>query len=204
MVSSKSGSGSLSESGSGFKVSGFMVSWFQGFMVSSKSGSGSLSGSGSGFKVSGFKVSRFQGFIQIGVGIAIGTSTRDPRHSTRDDRQGRPRSGKSCQFQHISLSPGLHPPSFTFRGIRFALPKPSGVGPARPDRPDRHLLRCAQSGVAAGDVHRIRRSVPCAKTDKITLVPDTHTFPPVPGGSPSTTHCSANSGVLIAEAEKSM
>jgi len=47
---------------------------FQGFRVSSKSGSGSESESGSG------------------------TSTRDPRHSTRDDRQGRPRSGKSCQF----------------------------------------------------------------------------------------------------------
>ena len=42
---------------------------FHGFRVSSKSGSGSLSLSLSG----------------------SGSSTRDPRHSTRDDRQGRPR-----------------------------------------------------------------------------------------------------------------
>ncbi|GEM_PF-2478010 len=95
-VSSKSGSGSLSESivsprdtFLGFRVSrfhGFRVSRFQGFMVSSKSGSGSLSESESiisprdtffGFRVSwfhGFRVSgfRFHGFIQIGIGIAIG------------------------------------------------------------------------------------------------------------------------------------
>jgi len=46
---------------------------FHGFRVSSKSGSGSLSVSLSG----------------------SGSSTRDPRHSTRDDRQGRPR------FRHL-------------------------------------------------------------------------------------------------------
>jgi len=71
MASSKSGSGSGSLSG--FRVSGFLVSGFHGFMASSKSGSGSgsLSGSLSGFRVSWFQVSWFQGFIQIGVGIGI-------------------------------------------------------------------------------------------------------------------------------------
>jgi len=53
----------------GFKVSGFMVS--------SKSGSGSLSGSGS--------------------------STRDPRHSTRDDRQGR----LSPAYAPVSKTPSI-------------------------------------------------------------------------------------------------
>ena len=61
----------------GFKVSGFHGFRFQGFWASS--GSGSLSGSGSG------------------------TSTRDPRHSTRDDRQGR----LSPAYAPVSKTPSI-------------------------------------------------------------------------------------------------
>ncbi len=61
---------------SGFRVSGFRVSGFHGFMVSWFHG----------FRVSGFRVSSKSGSGSVSVS---GSSTRDPRHSTCGDRQGR-------------------------------------------------------------------------------------------------------------------